>query len=154
MIGTIQRTMRFQSFDTLIGITGWMFRTFWVRSDGPMLKLKLSWIGTLTRLAIGFCAGFLNASLFVAAAVVSCVATSAPTGPTVVSCADRGPDNNSKHPSEPKARTELFTHCMKASSSITHVTQTRFRCPRDEAWRPDTPVESDPRIVPHLSTGR
>src|SRR5271169_4682320 len=117
MIGTIQRTIRFQFLDTLSGITGWMFKTFWVRSAGPMLKLKLSWMGTLIRLAIGFCAAFLNASLFVAAAGVSCVATSAPAGPTGVSCANRGTHNNRKNPNKPNARAVLFAHLMNSSSS-------------------------------------
>jgi hypothetical protein len=46
-----------------------------VRSAGPLLKLKLSWMGTLMRLATGFCAAFRSASVFTAAAGVSSVAT-------------------------------------------------------------------------------
>ena len=36
------RVMRFQSAFRLIGMTGWMFSTFWVPSSGPTLKLTLS----------------------------------------------------------------------------------------------------------------
>src|SRR5271165_5684181 len=70
-IGVIQRTMRFQSFDTLTGITGWINVTFWERSAGPMPKFQVGWTGTLMRLATGFCAAFLNCSPFSAAAGVS-----------------------------------------------------------------------------------
>ena len=42
------------------------------------------------RLAIGFCAAFLNSSAFDAAAGVSSVATCVPSGPTGVSCAKSG----------------------------------------------------------------
>src|SRR5277367_974129 len=41
-----------------------MFKTFWTRLAGPMSKFQFSWIGTLIRLATGFCAAFLRASAF------------------------------------------------------------------------------------------
>ena len=34
-IGTMVRVIRFQSSESLNGTTGWMLRTFWVRSRGP-----------------------------------------------------------------------------------------------------------------------
>src|SRR5215831_20249117 len=37
-----------------------MFRTFWVRSSGPIPKLLLFCSGTLIRLATGFCVAFCN----------------------------------------------------------------------------------------------
>jgi hypothetical protein len=90
MIGIIHRVMRFQFFARLNGITGWIFITFWVRSAEPIPKLKFSWMGTLMRLAMGFCDCFLNSSAFEAAAGVASVATEVPSGPTGVSCVNAG----------------------------------------------------------------
>jgi len=73
-----------------------------------MPKLKFSCKGTLMRLATGFCAAFLNASVFTAAAGVACVATEVASGPTGVSCAISGKVNRSKTTSAPKARPTLF----------------------------------------------
>jgi hypothetical protein len=42
MIGVIQRVMRFQSFDTLNGITGWMSTTSWVRSAVPISEVEIT----------------------------------------------------------------------------------------------------------------
>src|SRR5215468_2291252 len=53
MMGTMVRVMRFQSSVSLIGITGWMFRSQTLRFSGPVLKLKLFWNGTLMRSATG-----------------------------------------------------------------------------------------------------
>jgi hypothetical protein len=39
-----------------------MFNTVWVRLLVPMLKLPLSWTGTLIRLATGFCVAFCSCS--------------------------------------------------------------------------------------------
>src|SRR5208283_2756683 len=108
MIGVIQRVMRFQSFDTLNGITGWMLITFWVRSAGPMLKFQFSWMGTLIRLAIGFCDCFLNSSAFEAAAGVASVATRFPVSLTGASCAISGKLKEIKTTSAPKARPTLL----------------------------------------------
>src|SRR5271157_5428013 len=44
-------------------MTGWMFKTFWARSYGPIPKAVLFWSGKLMRLAIGFCAAFANAAV-------------------------------------------------------------------------------------------
>ena len=88
MMGVIQRMIRFQLSLTFTGITGWMFNTSWVRYPGSMPKLLLFWTGTLMRLATGFCAAFLNASVFAAAAGVASVATEVPSGPTGVSWAN------------------------------------------------------------------
>jgi hypothetical protein len=87
------------------------------------------------RLAIGFCAAFLNASLFVAAAGVSCVATSVPAGPTGVSWANSRPDSNSRNPSKLKARAVLFARCIDASSSIFRAIETLCCRVLHEAWR-------------------
>jgi hypothetical protein len=54
MTGMIVRVMRFHWSVSLIGITGWTFRTHTVRFSGPVLKLKLFWNGTLIRSATGF----------------------------------------------------------------------------------------------------
>ena len=90
MMGVIQRMIRFQLSLTFTGITGWIFNTSCVRYPGSMPKLLLFCTGTLMRLATGFCAAFLNASVFTAAAGVASVATEVPSGPTGVSCANSG----------------------------------------------------------------
>src|SRR5262249_5065165 len=63
MMGTMVRVMRFQSSVSLIGISGWMFRSQTLRFSGPVLKLKLFWNGTLIRSATGFCVFFARAVL-------------------------------------------------------------------------------------------
>src|SRR5580704_4533851 len=59
-----------------------MFIMFCVRSAGPMLKFQFSWMGTLMRLAIGFCAAFLSAS------ALSAVGAGLAAGSGGLSCAN------------------------------------------------------------------
>src|SRR5580704_11069013 len=74
-IGWIMRVMRVQFSARRAGITGWMLSTSWVRSFEPIPKLLLFWMGTLIRLATGFCVAFCNASVLLVAAAVCSVAT-------------------------------------------------------------------------------
>src|ERR1035441_8181269 len=54
LTGMIVRVMRFQSSLMESGITGWMLAVYFIALAGPMPKSQLFWMGTLTRLAMGF----------------------------------------------------------------------------------------------------
>ena len=54
MNGTMVRTMSFQSWFNMSGMTGWMLPVYFMAFAGPMPKSQLFWIGTLIRLATGF----------------------------------------------------------------------------------------------------
>src|SRR5208283_5492277 len=122
-MGVIQRTMRFQSFDTLTGMTGWTSQIFWTRSLGPMPKFQVGWIGTLMRLATGFCAAFLNSSALAAAAGVSCVATEVPAGLIGVSCAGFS--------SVATSFVSLAGSEGSGSAGVASVAATSFSCPAE-----------------------
>ena len=55
MTGRMVRMMRFQSLLMENGTTGWMLAVYFIALAGPMPKSQLFWIGTLMRLATGFC---------------------------------------------------------------------------------------------------
>src|ERR1019366_5327678 len=55
MTGRMVRTMTFQSSLMESGTTSWMLAVYFIALAGPMPKSQLFWMGTLTRLAMGFC---------------------------------------------------------------------------------------------------
>src|SRR5689334_1372909 len=66
------RGMRFQLSVNLVGITGWIFKVFRSRANGPILKSVLFWKGTLIKLATGFCVAFCKSSVEVPAGGACC----------------------------------------------------------------------------------
>src|ERR1035441_630642 len=92
------RAIRFQFSLMLMGMTGWIFNTFRVRSYGPLPKAVLFWSGTLISEATGFCAAFASASVSPAA---SGFASSDGTGLPCGSCAKAGsPDRTTEQSSK------------------------------------------------------
>jgi hypothetical protein len=82
-------------FAELAGCVAVRFEQLYVRLAGPMLKLSIFCTRTLIKLAMGFCAAFLSASLFVADAGVCSVAAWVPVTSTgACSCATRATVNN------------------------------------------------------------
>jgi hypothetical protein len=75
------------------------------------------------RLATGFCAAFLSASEFAAAAGVSCVATCVPSGATGVSCATSGITKASNDANIPRQHNSLFGHCIMIDPSRSFFAQ-------------------------------
>src|SRR5882762_5572182 len=63
-----------------------MFRTFCVRSKGPMPKLVLFCSGTLMRLEIGFCVAFCRSPVWSSTAGFCCARTAGDNARTATSC--------------------------------------------------------------------
>src|SRR5271157_779633 len=74
-------------------------------------------MGTLMRLAMGFCDCFLNSSAFDAAAGVASVATEVPSAPTGVSWANSGKVEKENTVKAAKASNSLFDHFIAVFSS-------------------------------------
>ena len=134
-IGTMVRTIRFQSGAMLIGITGWMFSVYhWPSSSGPPPKAALNWNGTLIRLAMGFESCLARSSLLswadTGAGVVDAPTTSAIAATNPVLRMTQAPlrdsiDQNSPRPPEADSTRDRRS-IMRAISAASSSTRRRY----------------------------
>src|SRR6185312_1868035 len=132
----MMRLIRFQFSLIRTGMTGWMLSMSWVRSSEPIPKLLLFCMGTLIRLATGFCTAFCSAFVLASAAGVSVVPDSNPGGPIGVSCAAKNACGNRRTTSiksaefDRKLLRKKYPFYFKSLEKIRHST-------RESNWHRD-----------------